>query len=318
MLPSVFEATLARAVEFRDLAAVHLDIGATMSFCGLGEGMLNHELPAYVAGASAAGFEPRMCSNGSLLNEARASALLDAGLREIFINCGDLDDDYDRVYKVPFGRMRDNVVRFMELAGDRCEVHIVLVDHQQDRARVSRIRDYWRGLGVTHFFNSPMLNRAGTLDVAGMDYDTYPERPLAEAMFERLGIQPVCAAAFAFPFIGYDGNYYLCSSDWEKQVAVGNVFEDSFLSILRTKLAHVESRAPICQACCHDPINHMTTAIRAKALGDPHAEDVRVLAAIFAARTRATYELVAAADAHIDALTPASSYRRERIPVMVI
>lgn len=318
MHPYVFDAALRRAVEFRDLAAERLDVTATMSFCGLGEGMLNRELPAYVARAAVAGFEPRLCSNGSLLTEQRSRLLIEAGLREIFVNCGDLADDYDRVYKVPFARMRDNVIRFMELAGDRCEVHIVLVDHRQDRARVERIREYWRSLGVTHFFKSPMLNRAGTIDVDNMRFAAYPEHARAVAIFEHLGVKPVCAAAFAFPFIGYDGNYYLCSSDWEKQVPVGNVFDDSFLSILRRKLAHVERREPICRSCCHDPYNHMTAALRATSNVDTRAGDPRILAAMFVQRTEAVYDLVARATPYVDELAPARTAEQARIPVQAI
>ena len=39
------------------------------------------------------------------------------GLQRIKINVTELDDDYEEVYKLPFARTRDNILRFKELAG---------------------------------------------------------------------------------------------------------------------------------------------------------------------------------------------------------
>ena len=54
------------------------------------------------------------------------------GLERILINVGDEGDEYESVYKLPFEKTRDNVVRFAEMAEGRCEVDIVLVDHHRD------------------------------------------------------------------------------------------------------------------------------------------------------------------------------------------
>jgi hypothetical protein len=63
-------------------------------------------------------------------------------------------------------------------------------------------------------------------------------------------------------FIGYDGQYYLCCSDWKKEVALGSVFETSFMAIMGAKLEHVTTRQPICKSCNHDPVNRLTDALR--------------------------------------------------------
>ena len=47
-----------------------------------------------------------------------------------------------------------------------------------------------------------------------------------------------------FLFIGYDGQYYLDSSDWKKEVPLGSVFDVSFVDTLLPKLARVRSRDP--------------------------------------------------------------------------
>ena len=60
---------------------------------------------------------------------------------------------------------------------------------------------------------------------------------------------------FVHLFVGWDGRYYLCSSDWRKEVGFGNVFETSFAAITADKLARVRSRQPICARCTLDPLN---------------------------------------------------------------
>ena len=55
----------------------------------------------YVRLAQAEGFFVKMSSNGSLLDERRSTALLEAGLQQILINVGEEGDDYEEIYKLP-------------------------------------------------------------------------------------------------------------------------------------------------------------------------------------------------------------------------
>ena len=87
-----------------------------------------------------AGFGCAMSSNASLLNEKRGRELLDAGLQRININVGDVDDNYEEVYKLPFERTRDNILQFAEMAKGQCDVRIVLVNYRQDRNHVEAMR----------------------------------------------------------------------------------------------------------------------------------------------------------------------------------
>jgi MoaA/NifB/PqqE/SkfB family radical SAM enzyme len=79
MSMDVFDRALARVAEFRDDAASLLSVKVTMAFCGLGEGILNPQLPEFVRRTAGAGFEPNVVSNGSLLTEQRARALSTRG-----------------------------------------------------------------------------------------------------------------------------------------------------------------------------------------------------------------------------------------------
>ena len=65
----------------------------------------------------------------------------------------------------------------------------------------------------------------------------------------------ICPAPFFHLFIGWDGQYYLCSHDWQKEVPFGSVFDTSFAEITAAKLASVHSGKPICVRCTLDPAN---------------------------------------------------------------
>ena len=62
-------------------------------------------------------------------------------------------------------------------------------------------------------------------------------------MLQARNVDPVCGAPFVLLFIGYDGQYYLCCSDWKKEVAFGSVFETSFMAIMGDKLERTATQA---------------------------------------------------------------------------
>ncbi|MCC5952378.1 MAG: radical SAM/SPASM domain-containing protein [Acidimicrobiia bacterium] len=265
MSPQVYAQALSRAVEFRDAAASSDISKVKVSLCGLGEPLLNRRAPDYVRQATAAGFHTTISSNGGILDEAHGRALLDAGLGEILINAGETGEAYEDVYKLPWERTRENIVRFAEMAGDACDVTIVLVNHRQDPEHLAAMRDYWGQFGIRRFLPFEIMNRGGTLFVDHMQYEGYSERAVAEAAMAGDDGPPRCVAPFVFQFIGYDGNYYLCCSDWEKQVPLGSVYERSLMDIFAEKWAHVSERRSICATCNVDPVNRLTDELRGAA-----------------------------------------------------
>lgn len=262
MSPEVFEKALERVIEF---SSGFPDKPISVNLCGLGEPLLNRHAPAFVRMVREAGFSCGMSSNASLLDEARGKALLDAGLQRIHINVGERDDDYERIYKLKFEKTHDNIVRFAAMAGDQCEVAIVLVNHRRDKDHLRTMQEYWKERGLRQFMVFNVMNRGGALFVDHMQFQDYPELSEAKALFEAQAVTPVCAAPFIFLFIGYDGQYYLCCSDWKKEVPLGSVFEQSFLSIRQQKLHHVTCREPICKTCNLDPTNQLTEELRSLA-----------------------------------------------------
>jgi MoaA/NifB/PqqE/SkfB family radical SAM enzyme len=268
MTMEVFEQTLERAVELSRPSDGRPGHDIKISLCGLGEPLLNPKTPEFVRRIREAGFECVMSSNASILDERRGRALLDAGLQQININVGDVDDEYEHVYKLPFEKTRDNIIRFAEMAGDECQVNIVLVDHHMDRAHIKKMVKYWRGYGLSDFVFFDVMNRGGSLFVDHMQYETYPEVEQARALLGASEMPTVCALPFVALFVGYDGKYYLCCSDWTKETPMGTVFDESFSSITRQKLTYVLSREPVCKSCNWDPVNRLTDVLRAIDAGE--------------------------------------------------
>ena len=88
-----------------------------VNLCGLGEPLLNRHTPDFVRqGPRRPDSRCSVSTNGSLLDERRGQALLDAGLQGIEINVGEEGDDYEEIYGLPFEKTCENVVRFAEMA----------------------------------------------------------------------------------------------------------------------------------------------------------------------------------------------------------
>lgn len=266
---ATFDQALRRALEFQPIARERFGKELKVNLCGLGEPLLNRLTPQFVAKVREAGFECALASNGALLDERRGAALLEAGLQRIAINVGEEGDDYEQIYQLPFEKTRDNVVRFAELAEGRCEVQIVLVNHRGNQAHLDHMVDFWRSHGLDDFVRFDLINRGGALFVDHMQYESYPERAEVREMFAGPGQQqPICHAPFVFLFIGYDGQYYLCCSDWTKEAPLDSVFDRSIVDVNQAKLDHVISREPVCLTCNLDPVNRLTDALRAQRAGD--------------------------------------------------
>jgi MoaA/NifB/PqqE/SkfB family radical SAM enzyme len=263
MSVEVFDQSLQRAIEYREVAREMLDATVRISLCGLGEPLLNKHAADCVRKVREAGFDVAISSNGSLLDERRGQALLDAGLQKILINVGDEGEQYEEVYHLPFDKTRDNVERFAQMAEGRCEVHVVLVDHHRDAAHIDKMKRFWREHGVTHFYTYGIMNRGGALFVDHMQFEAMPQLAQAREQLAARGSTPVCGAPFGYLFIGYDGQYYLCCSDWKKETPMGSVFDESFLSVTEKKLRFVVSRDPVCKTCNLDPLNKLTDELRA-------------------------------------------------------
>lgn len=304
-----FDKALSRAVDYREVVKDVSGLEVVVSLCGLGEPLINKNTVSFIKKVKAAGFTCSMSSNGALLTEEKAHELLDAGLDEIYINISDLYDEYERIYNLPFDSTCENITRFAELAEGRCTPVIILVDHRSDREHIQAMEAFWRKRGLKKFHDYSVINRGGALFVEHMQFEQYAEMVQARNDLTEGGVQPLCGAPWGFLFIGYDGNYYLCCSDWRKQASLGSVFDYSFLQVTRQKLAMVVSREPVCKTCNHDPINMLTEELRALNNSEVSEEEVDKLRQSLRAGSReideALGELLRYGDQHPEGMLPA-------------
>ena len=138
------------------------------------------------------------------------------GLDEIYINISDVHEEYEEIYNLPFDSTCENITRFAKLAEGRCTPVIILVDHHNSREHIKAMQAFWRERGLKKFHDYSVINRGGALFVEHMQFEQYTEMVQARNQLTEGGLEPLCGAPWGFLFIGYDGNYYLCCSDWRK------------------------------------------------------------------------------------------------------
>jgi MoaA/NifB/PqqE/SkfB family radical SAM enzyme len=319
----VFAQAVARVVEVREQAHSFWEGCRGVAFCGLGDQLLHPDLARHVRSVRDAGLEIDVNTNGALLDEERGRQLLDAGVTRVLVNAGEIGAAYEPLYRLPFERVRENVRRFAAMSEGRCTLYVVLVDHARDQNHVDEVARFWRTQGVDHFLRLDLLNRAGTLEYDDMDYQRFPQQQEARERLAATGTPHACHAPFQFPFIGYDGKYYLCSSDWKKEVSFGTVFEHSILEIVRQKYEYLLSQEPICRSCNHDPLNRLTGLLVARDAGRADDNDVDELVGLLESEAGDLNEVIALVDAHLGDLAgsvdppPQARARRRLIPVRV-
>ena len=64
-----------------------------------------------------------------------------------------------------------------------------------------------------------------------------------------------CLAPFMVVFIGWNGNYYLCCSDYQKSVSFGNVYDNSIDEIDKYKRNYLSNGAELCRICDTNTVN---------------------------------------------------------------
>ncbi|MEM9257389.1 MAG: radical SAM/SPASM domain-containing protein [Pseudomonadota bacterium] len=303
MSMETFEQALLRAVELREQNRQRHDFPVRLepNVCGLGEPLINPHTPEFIRRIREAGFDNcSMASNGALLDERRGDAILEAGVTRINVNISDLGKDYEDIYNLPFETTRDNIIRFVEKSRGHTEVHIVLVNHRCDPEHTAKMEAYWNGHGVDGFMKYDVINRGGALFVDHMQYEQFAERQQAKELMSKCGSDWVCPVPYLYVFIGYDGLYYLCCSDWKKEAPMASVFDTSILSISEQKLHHLTSREPVCKTCNHDPLNSVTDMIRAVNAGEKSQGELDEMVNTFTQESASAISSVSEASRYVE------------------
>lgn len=240
--------------------------GLTVMLTGQGESLIHPDFEKYVAYLAAQKIPFAMTTNAALLTPERSAFLLDSGISRITFSVSDLEDDYEEVYNLDYATMRNHVAAFMAQneqreASRRSEVWISIVEHDINREHIPAMREYWESQGVTGVYVYRQITRGGACETGHYFLRSDKYRVEAEALMAEKGVSTLCSLAFIFPFVGWNGQYYVCCSDYEKVTPLGSVFDFSVSEMDEIKMRSIIHGNSACLKCNYDPINVVREAM---------------------------------------------------------
>lgn len=227
---------------------------------GQGESTIHPEFEGCIDYLSEQNIAFGLTTNASLLTPARARHLLERGIMRMTFSAGDLGEDYEEVYGLDFANTLENIRYFTALNknefGGRCDIWISLVEHEINYGKREEIKKFWeKEIGVNGVFSYKQISRGGACDNGY--YFLKSNRYIDEARnaMQEAGISPLCNLAFTAPFVGWNGQYYVCCSDYEKKVPLGSVFDHSIAQMDSIKMNSIANGNRACILCNYDPLN---------------------------------------------------------------
>ncbi|MEW5723048.1 MAG: radical SAM protein [Thermodesulfobacteriota bacterium] len=224
-----------------------------------GESLLHPRLAELLKYAKIKGLEPiQLATNGSLLDEATARGLLEAGLDFLSFSLDSMrPEEYARIR--PGGRLDrvvDNIQRFLDLrdrGGYGTEVQVSATRTALNRESLGELVEYWRPLAdrVRVYYEHSADGRTGSLDCAEVPGDM-PRR--------------ACHKVFTDLVVYYDGGVAACNHDWFRHPPLGDAREKSLAAIWTSpayedlRRQHLEPERltdQTCQGCDHWKVNYL-------------------------------------------------------------
>jgi len=217
-----------------------------------GEPLLHPEVASMVRYAKEKGIkEVSFVTNGMLLDERKASAIIDAGLDKITISIdGATADTFEKIrVGCKYPKVTENVERFLELRGRKGVakpyVQISTLLMQDTLHELDRVIERWRPL-VDEIRLGPALQYGNValnplVPRSGLSRKPYP-----------------CSELFWRLIIFWNGDTTVCCEDINGALVVGNVRESSIRElwnsekIRRIRRLHLKkefSALPVCEAC---------------------------------------------------------------------
>jgi radical SAM protein with 4Fe4S-binding SPASM domain len=262
-----------------------------LSLSGYGETLLNRRLPDMVAHATRAGSRVNVVTNGTLLDDTRASALLDAGLAKLKVSL-------DAAEPAVFARLREggvleeilgNVERLVmmrdarRLAGPMVEVQFTVCRDNLDQVekllhlchdRLSGVQPYFHLMftygGQPGFVERSLpqgnpeavatFGRAAALARAMGFVRSANSLETAITQLTRDLSSAPCYVPWYSALISTDGDVYPCCHHSIRGTCVGNVFETAFAEIwngpamgaFRERLGKSRCADKVCASCRYD------------------------------------------------------------------
>ena len=211
------------------------------------------------------------------------------------------------------------MVRFKELAGDRCETIIVLVDHRRDRRAPRADAEYWtRATASTTFMEYEIMNRGGALFVDHMQFDEYPQLAEAREMLDgtrrrgRVSPHRSCTCSSATT-----GSTTSAAPTGRRKSRSAASPTTSFTESCGRSSSTSARRQPVCKTCNLDPVNRLTGVLRAHNAGEMNDFDYHVHLRLIREEDEETRKFVQIAST-FEPEVRADAAARKLIPVTVL
>ena len=221
----------------------------------MNEPLLDDRLPEFTryAAEKAPDATTLITSNGTLLDEARAEALIDAGLKRFKVSLQSLDSEINRKlmrYKSSSEDVVANVLAMKRVKDRKRAKHFDLrvstIITNMNEGEIPAARKFWKKHGI-RFVTSALENRGGNSEAASQ---LNPHAMQARGGYCIRPVREMC--------ILFNGDVVLCCVDWFRTVVVGNVARQSIREIwngpplerIRKALReNAPGQPPICRDC---------------------------------------------------------------------
>ena len=217
----------------------------------MNEPLLDRKLPeriAYFNKVKRPGTKTKINSNGALLTADMSEALIDAGLRHLWISVqGYSEETYQKSMGLPLKKVLDNIDRFLDIrakkGGKLPKLSITTLRTQLVESELEYAARYW-GERQVNFKIHNLDNRAG--------------KDLKDLAVNKPVLRRNCDLFLKQAYILYNGDMVLCCHDWRRTVILGNVGERSIAEIwndpdferrIRAYYAGDFSELAICRGC---------------------------------------------------------------------
>lgn len=184
-------------------------------------------------------------TNASLLNKEKANQLVKSGIDEIIISFNGYKNSYEKVMGLNFNRAVNNIKYFLKIRPKNLHVHLSCMYVNENARDIKKINELW-GKYVDLIAIKMPENWAGGKKVQTPFSLPYPSKKWP------------CKGLFDSFNINWDGEVVICCRDFNAQLVLGDINEQSIQEIWSGKkfqeirLKHLEGKIneiPICRHC---------------------------------------------------------------------